>query len=53
MYCVSCKNNTVNTSPCVTKAIQNRLMLLSDCAVCGKENSTFIKNQEASRLEFQ
>ena len=27
---------------------QNRLMLLSNCAVCGKKKSTFIKNKELS-----
>ena len=25
---------------------QNKLMILSNCAVCGKKKSTFIKNQE-------
>ena len=28
------------------KAKQNRLMLLSNCTVCGKKKSRFIKNQE-------
>ena len=28
------------------KTKQNRLMLLSNCAVCGKKKSTFIKNKE-------
>ena len=27
---------------------QNRLMVLSNCAVCGKKKLTFIKNQELS-----
>ena len=28
--------------------VQNRLMLLSNCAVCSKKKSTFIKNLELS-----
>ena len=28
------------------KEQQNRLMLLSNCAGCGKKKSTFIKNKE-------
>ena len=39
-YCVSCKNNTENkhsrTKHSNTKSKQKRLMLLSNCAVCGK-----------------
>ena len=29
---------------------QNRLMLVWNCAICGKKKLRFIKNQEASRL---
>ena len=32
----------------VKKTKQNRLMLLSKCAVCGKKRSTFIKNKGLS-----
>ena len=35
-----------NTSYCVTKTIQNKLMLLSDCAVCGKKNQASLKIKE-------
>ena len=51
-YCVSCKKNTANKNSTVIIAKQNRLMLLSNCAVCGKKKSRFIKNQEASRSEL-
>ena len=44
--CVSCKKNTASENSSVRKSKQNRLMLLSNCAICGKEKSTFIKNQE-------
>ena len=47
-YCVSCKKNTANENSSVRKTKQNRLMLLSNCAVCGKKKSTFIKNKKLS-----
>ena len=46
--CVSYKKNTANENSSVRKTKQNRLMLLSNCAVCGKKKSTFIKNKELS-----
>ena len=45
-YCVSCIKNTANENLSVRKNKQNRLMLLSNCAVCGKKKLTFIKNKE-------
>ena len=47
-YRVSCKKYTANESSSVRKTKQNRLMLLSNCAVCGKKRSTSIKNKELS-----
>ena len=44
-YCFSWKKNTTNENSSVRKTKQNRLMLLSNCAVCGKKRSTFIKNK--------
>ena len=32
---MSCKKYTVNKNPNVRKTKKNRLMLLSNCAVCG------------------
>ena len=52
MYCVSSKKNTVKKNSSVRTAKQNRLMFLSNCTICGKKKSRFIKNQEASRLEL-
>ena len=43
-YCVSCKKYTANENSSVKKTKQNILMLLSNCGVCGKEKSAFIKN---------
>ena len=47
-YCVSCIKNTTNKNSSFRKTKQNRLILLSDCAVCGKKKSRLIKSQEAS-----
>ena len=43
-YCVSCKKNNTNENSSVRKNKENRLMLLSSCAFCGKKKSTYIKN---------
>ena len=51
-YCVSCKKNTAIANSGVTKAKQNRLMLLSNCTVYGKK-STSVKNQELSNYKFK
>ena len=51
-YCVGCRKNTANENASVRRTKQNRLMLLSNCAVWGKKKSRFIKNQEAIRLEL-
>ena len=44
--CVSCKKNTANENSSARKTKQNILILLSNCAVCGKKKSTFIKKKE-------
>ena len=44
-FCVSRKKYTANENSNVRKTKQNRLMFLSNCAVCGKKKSTFIKNK--------
>ena len=38
-YCVSCKKYTANENSSVRKTKQNRLMLLSNCNICGKKKS--------------
>ena len=43
-YCVSCKKYTANENSSPRKTKQNRLMLLSNCVVCRKKKTTFIKN---------
>ena len=43
-----CKKYTANENLNPKKTKQNRLMLLSNRAVCGKKNSTFIKNKNST-----
>ena len=50
-YCFSCKKYTANENSSVRKTKQNRLMLLSNCAVCGNKKSTFIKNKELHNFD--
>ena len=38
-----------NENSSLKKNKQNRLMLLSNCAVCGKKKSTFVKKKELSK----
>ena len=47
-YCVNYKKYTANENSSVRKTKENRLMLFlkSNCAVCGKKKSTFIKSKE-------
>ena len=52
-YCVSGKKYTANENSSFRKTKQNRLMILSNCGVCGKKNSTFIKNKEFSNDQFK
>ena len=50
-YCVSCKKYTPNENSSIRKTKQlYRLILLANCAVCGKKKSTFLKNQELNNI---
>ena len=49
-YCDSCKKSTAKKNSSDRRTKENRLMLISNCAVCGEKKSRFVKNQEASRL---
>ena len=46
-YCLVCKKYTENTNPKIVRNRQNRLMILSNCSVCGSKKSRFIKEQKA------
>ena len=49
-YCLKCRKNTENKNPRVEKTKTGRIMLSSNCVVCGSKKSRFIKEQEASVL---
>ena len=49
---VSCKKNNAYKDSSFRRTRQNKLLLVSNCAICGMKKSRFIKNQEASRLEL-
>ena len=46
-YCLKCRKDTENINPKVSKTSNNRIMILSKCAIYGSKKSRFIKNQEA------
>ena len=50
-YCISSEKYTKNENSNVRKTKQNRLILLSYCAVCGKKKSTFKKNKEIHNFD--
>ena len=48
--CLSCRKDTENINPKVSKASNGRAMLLSSCVISGGTKSRFIKNLEAKGL---
>ena len=49
-YCLRCRKDTENINLKVSKASNNRTMVLSKCAICGNKKSRFIKNQQTKEL---
>ena len=49
-YCLKCKKDTENINPKVSKTSNNRIMVLSKCAIYRSKKSRFIKNQEVKGL---
>ena len=49
-YCLKCKKYTKNINPQVSGTSNDKLMILSKCAMCGSKKSKFINKQEASGL---
>ena len=49
--CASCRQHTANKNSSVKKTKQNKLMLLSNCVICGKKKQTFIKNKEFNNVD--
>ena len=46
-YCLVCKKYTENTNQEIVRNRQNRLMIQSNCLICGSKKSRFIKEQKA------
>ena len=42
-----------NKNSSVRKSKQNRLMLLSNCAVCGNRKSSLVKDKELSMISLK
>ena len=49
-YSLKCKKYTKNTNPQISSTSNDRIMILSKCAICTSKKSKFIKNQEAKGL---
>ena len=49
-YCSKCRENTESKNPKVVKTKNGRIMVSSNCMVCGSEKTKFIEKQEASSL---
>ena len=49
-YCLECKKNTDNVNSKMIKTKNGRVMLLSQCSVCGNKKSRFMEDQEAKEL---
>lgn len=49
-YCVSCKSKTISNNPKIVKAKNGRLMEKSNCSICGKNKSKFIKSKKVGAL---
>ena len=49
-YCLSCKKDTENINLKIVRTKNNRLMMLSKCAICNNKKSRFIKEQEGRGL---
>ena len=46
-YCLAYRKYTKNINPKIVRNRQNRIMIQSNCAVCNKKKSRFIKEQKA------
>ena len=47
IYCLACRKHTKSINPKIVRNRQNRLMIQSNCAICGSKKSRFIKEQKA------
>ena len=52
-YCLKCKKNTENIDPKISSTSNDKAMILSNCAICGRKKSRFIKHQKAKELSSE
>ena len=50
LYCLKCRRNTKGKNWKVVKTKNGRIMLLSNCAVCGSKKSGFINEPEFGNI---
>ena len=49
-YCLACRKYTKNINPRIVINKHNRSMIQSNCAICNRKKSRFIKEHQASGL---
>ena len=49
-YRVKCRKNTENIDTKIVKTKNNRLIMQSNCSVCGIKKSKYVKEEEAKGL---
>ena len=49
-YCMKCRKDTENIDPKMVRTKNNRLIIQSNCSVCGIKKSRFVKEQETKGL---
>ena len=49
-YCLFCRKYAKNTNLRIVKSKNERLVIQSNCAICGSKKSRFIKEQQAKEL---
>ena len=50
LYCLHCRKNTKSKNPKVVKTKKQKIRFFSNCVACNSKKSSFIKEQEVSRL---
>ena len=48
--CLKCKKYTKNINPQVSSTSNDKMMILSKCAICGSRKPKFIKKQDAKGI---
>ena len=49
-YCLKCRKYTKNINPQVLRTSNDKLMILSKCAICNSRKSKYINKQETKGL---